>query len=89
MYNCTTQDSPAIRDGQESWIIAGKDEGILIRRGPIGLPAETRLGWIGLPTCLSCNEPFGSRSEPGIRMTREIHRPPPGEIPEGRARTPR
>ena len=34
----------------------------------------------------TCNEPFGSRSEPGIRMTRKTHRPPPGEIPEGRAR---
>ena len=35
------------------------------------------------------NEPFGSRSEPGIRMTRNIHLRSPGEIPEGRARTPR
>jgi hypothetical protein len=32
------------------------------------------------------NEPFGSRSEPGIRMTRKNHRLIPGEIPEGRAR---
>ena len=32
------------------------------------------------------NEPFGSRSEPGSLITREIRRLSPGEIPEGRAR---
>jgi hypothetical protein len=37
------------------------------------------------PTGVSCNEPFGSRSEPRIRMTRIILRPTLGEIPEGRA----
>ena len=31
------------------------------------------------------NEPFGSRSEPDIRMTRNIHRLPPGEVPMGPA----
>jgi len=31
------------------------------------------------------NEPFGSRSEPGILMNRTIHWRSPGEIPEGRA----
>ena len=32
------------------------------------------------------NEPFGSRSEPGIYLTASIPLLPPGEGPEGRAR---
>jgi hypothetical protein len=40
------------------------------------------------PHRFSGNEPFGSRSEPGIQKTREIHWPIPGEIPEGRAGAP-
>jgi hypothetical protein len=34
----------------------------------------------------SCNEPFGSRPEPGARMIAFILLLSPGEVPEGRAR---
>ena len=33
-----------------------------------------------------CNEPFGSRPEPGAYLTASILQLPPGEVPEGRAR---
>jgi hypothetical protein len=36
-----------------------------------------------------CNEPFGSRSEPGIQVPASNLFRPSGEIPEGRARAPR
>ena len=32
------------------------------------------------------NEPFGSRQEPGIFLIAYFLLPPPGEVPEGRAR---
>jgi len=35
---------------------------------------------------LSCNEPFGSRPEPGASLIAPILELPPGEVPEGRAR---
>jgi hypothetical protein len=35
------------------------------------------------------NEPFGSRSEPGIQKTRRINQSTHGEIPKGRADVPR
>jgi len=38
---------------------------------------------------LSCNEPFGSRSEPGIHVSFSNLCRPSGEIPEGRADDPR
>ena len=33
----------------------------------------------------SCNEPFGSRPEPGIYLTASTLQLPPGEVPKGRA----
>ena len=38
------------------------------------------------PTGVSCNEPFGSRPEPGTLVIASILHLPPGEVPEGRAR---
>ena len=38
------------------------------------------------PTGVSCNEPFGSRPEPGVHLIASILLLPPGEVPEGRAR---
>ena len=32
-----------------------------------------------------CNEPFGSRPEPGTSLIAFILRPTPGEVPEGKA----
>jgi len=37
------------------------------------------------PTGVSCNEPFGSRPEPGGYMLAPILLLPHGEVPEGRA----
>jgi len=34
---------------------------------------------------LSCNEPFGSRPEPGAYLIAPILLLPPGEVPEGKA----
>jgi len=34
---------------------------------------------------MPCNEPFGSRPEPGINLTALFLLPPHGEVPEGRA----
>jgi len=39
-----------------------------------------------LHTGSSCNEPFGSRPEPGAHLLASILLSPPGEAPEGRAR---
>jgi hypothetical protein len=39
-----------------------------------------------LHTGSSCNEPFGSRPEPGANLIAPILLLPPGEVPEGRAR---
>jgi hypothetical protein len=38
------------------------------------------------PTGVSCNDPNGSRPEPGLWLIASILRPTPGEAPEGRAR---
>jgi hypothetical protein len=35
---------------------------------------------------MSCNEPFGSRPEPGANLIASILQLSPGEAPEGRAR---
>jgi hypothetical protein len=43
------------------------------------------MAWNIGSTSNSRNEPFGSRSEPGVSLARIIHPPLPGEIPEGRA----
>jgi hypothetical protein len=37
------------------------------------------------PTGVSCNEPFGSRPEPGVYLIASILLLPPGEVPEGKA----
>ena len=39
-----------------------------------------------LHTSSPCNEPFGSRPEPGAYLITSILQLPPGEVPEGRAR---
>jgi len=40
------------------------------------------------PTGVSCNDPNGSRPEPGIYLIASILLLPPGEAPEGRAKFP-
>ena len=44
--------------------------------------------WTGNPLASGseCNEPFGSRPEPGTYLMAPILRLPPGEVPKGRAR---
>ena len=46
---------------------------------------STQLLKILLPS-FSCNEPFGSRPEPGAHLIASILLLPPGEVPEGPAR---
>ena len=43
-------------------------------------------GEVHVLTGVSCNEPFGSRSEPGAHLITFVLLVPPGEVPEGRAR---
>ena len=40
------------------------------------------------PTGVSCNDPFGSRLEPGAELTASILLSSPGEVPKGRAKFP-
>jgi hypothetical protein len=76
-----------MREEEDAGSEGEEKEGSLVRRALIDQQGQSSEG-DQEPTGRFGNEPFGSRSEPGIRGTRINHLLLSGEIPEGRARLP-